>query len=348
MRSQRFLLALLLITFAVSLLGAQTSFTYSYTPKQVYATQLFSVTILADSDDSKTQPEFVFDKNSKIRPIDSTPIKDTNGGNTFYTFLFKAPYHDIKIPAMTILYADEITLLPKRYITVQSLDSSTHQDFCGIIATDCKIVSSQVSTFDDKSNLISMTIKATEANVEDINISTSIESGIEKITRGGSSVVIEYYFVVPSTQDSIAVSYYNSISHKFISKKISTNYNNTPVAAQDSLNPIDSSFDKIKRYGLIVLSLFFLFIFVRKRDFFYLPLLALSTIALLVNFAPHEQICIKQGSMLYIIPTEISSTGGQIREKLEVTLLKKRGKYNKIEYEKGKIGWIKDEDVCND
>ena len=348
MRSRRSLYVALIISFVATLLSAQTNFAYSYTPKQVYATQLFSVTILADADDSDKEPTFAFDKDSPAQPISSTPVKDTNGKKSFYTFFFKAPTQDMKIPPLTIVHGNNTALLRSKYIPVQSLDSSAHEEFCGVIAADLKIASSQVSAFDDKSNLVSMTIKATEANMEDIEIPNSIESGIEKTTRNGSSVIMEYYFVVPSTQESIMVSYYNSISHKYISKTIATNYKNTPVAAQDSLNPIDSSFDKIKRYGLVVLSLFFLFVFVRKRDFFYLPLLALSTIALLSNFTPLEKICIKQGAVLYIIPTETSSTGGQIREQIEATLLNKRGKYNKVEYEKGAIGWIRDEDVCND
>lgn len=362
MKNKSFVLIVLIVSFLISFLNAQSNFSYSYIPKKVYATQVFSITIQEDtkaipkmgtivisdveSNNSSVHPKFEFDKKSPIQPINKIAIIDINGANTFYTFLFKAGKHDMKIPALTIYNNNFITKIRRKYIPVQILDSSAKKSFCGLIATNCKIVSSQVSTFDDKHNQIYMTIKATEANPEDINITSSIESGIEKITRNGSSVLFKYYFVVPSTQESMVVSYYNSISHKFISKTISTNYKDKPVAAQDSLNPIDSSFDKIKRYGLIFMSLLFLFLFIKTKDFFYLPLLALTIIALFSIFTPHKHICVQQGAKLYIIPTYTSSVGGIVTEKTKVTLLNKRGKYNKIEYKNGLIGWIKDEDFC--
>ncbi len=348
MHRQRVLCLILLISLLVSSLNAAISYKYSYIPKQVYATQVFSVTVFSDIDDSENQPEFTFDTQSPIQPTNIVPIKDTNGGKTFYTFFFKAKNSDLKVPELTITDKEQSIILEGKYIPVKTLDTTGHDEFCGLIATNCEISASQVSTFDDKNNLISLTIKATEANPKEIKTPGSIESGIEKLTHKGSKVVIEYYFVIPASKKSITISYYNTLQHKFISKTISTDFRNKPVAAQENLNPIDSSFDKLKKYGLIFLMIFFLIMFIIKKDFFWLPLLAVGAIALFTLFTPHEKICIQEGAILYILPTSTSTTGGQIEEKLETDVLNRRGNYYKIEYHGGIIGWIKDEDICND
>ena len=348
MKKRRLLFIILLISLLVSSLAATVNYKYSYTPKQVYATQVFSISILADVDDNSNPPSFSFDKQSPTQPLNTIPLKDTNGGNTFYTFYFKAKKSDLKIPRLTIKDKNQTITLKGRYIPVKILDTHGHDEFCGLIATNCEVLASQVSTFDGENNLVTLTIKATEANPKDITTPGSIESGIEKITYKGSSVIVEYYFVIPVSKKSVTSSYYNTLQRKFISKTISTDFRNKPVAAQENLNPIDSSFDKLKKYGLILLTIFFLIMFLRKRDFFWLPLLAICIIILITFFVPKEKICIQQGAPLYILPTSTSTTGGQIDRRLETSVLNKRGVYYKIEYDKGIIGWIKNEDLCND
>jgi hypothetical protein len=348
MRASRLQLILLLTLLVSSLSLAKTEYKYSYIPKKVFQTQVFPVTIFANTDENENPPHFLFDATSEIQPIETTPLKDTNGGNTFYTFYFKAKTSDIQIPTLTITDNTDTTVLERQYIPVQVLDTEKEKSFCGLIATSCEIITSQVSEFDAENNLVSLTLKASEANPNEMHTVGSIESGIEKITKQGSESIIEYYFVIPSSQKSITSSYYNTLQNRFITKTLSTNYKDNPVAAQENLNPIDSSFNKLKKYGLGLLSLFFLGMFWKKKEIFFLVLLAICIIILFTLFTPHGKICIQEGAPLYILPTKTSSTSGQIREEITTDILNQRGEYTKIAYEHNIIGWIKDEDICKD
>jgi len=73
----------------------------------------------------------------------------------------------------------------------------------------------------------------------------------------------------------------------------------------------------------------------------------ISLITLLTFYIPHKKICVKQGAPLYIIPTDTSTIGTRIDNQLDTMLLGTRGEYNKVEYKKGIIGWIKNEDICD-
>jgi hypothetical protein len=86
--------------------------------------------------------------------------------------------------------------------------------------------------------------------------------------------------------------------------------------------------------------------FLFYRDIFYLVLATVSLITLLTFYTPKKKVCIKQGAPLYILPTENSSISTKIDRKLTTILLGERLDYKKIEYKKGVVGWIKNEDLC--
>lgn len=347
MRRYGGLLLLFLTVFYATALHAKINYKYSYIPKKVFVTQVFSVTIISEASENGAMPSFVFDSTSDFQPIDSKPAVDTNGGNTFYTFYFKAiPNIKIIIPQLTIIDKDEIAELEEKTIRTQKLDSAGHENFCGLIASSCKIITSQVSEFDAQNNLVSLTIKTTEANPTELHVKSSLESGVEKITKTDSHITVEYYFVIPSSQRSISLSYYNTLQNRFLTKTISTSYKDKPVAAQVNLNPRDSSFDKIKKYGLMFIALFFFWMFWKRKDFFFLLLFAVSALILFILFMPHEKVCVQEGAPLYILPTQTSTTSGQVDRKLTTDILSRRGRYYKIEYNQHIIGWIKDEDIC--
>lgn len=347
MRSYRLSLILLLLLLWAGTLAAQSTFAYSYVPKHVFGTQVFPVTIVGEDVTEGFLPTFKFDPNNPVRPLEATPVTETNGGNTFFTFYFKAGEKEIQLPDMNIIdESGELTVLTGKLLPVRTLNAAEEEHFCGLIATSCKIVTSQVSEFDAQNNLVSLTIKATEANPEEIHTPGSIESGIEKMTRKKAEVLFEYFFVIPSSQKSITSSYYNTLQNRFISKSISTDYKHKPVAAQENLNPLDSSFNKIKKYGLALLALFFFWMFWMRKEILFLVLFALSMIILLTLFVPHDKVCVQEGAPLYILPTETSTTGGQIDREYTTSILNTRRDYYKIEYDHNIIGWIKDEDTC--
>jgi len=91
---------------------------------------------------------------------------------------------------------------------------------------------------------------------------------------------------------------------------------------------------------------FFILMFLFKLYFFYLVFSFLSVITLLTLFIPHEKICVKEGAYLYILPTVTSTTSNKIDEELDTLLLGETTNYKKVEYKEGIIGWIKNEDLC--
>ncbi len=313
---------------------------YSFVPKQVYERQVFPISFLGT-----TAPE---DKISfgfiGKNPILRNAVVIRNGTKTFYTFYFKTTKSPFNIPEVIVNINGEEKVLKGVSIPVKKLPYRAN--FSGVIASGLKIKSYQASIYDEKTNLISLLIEAHDANLEDIYVPDALKDGIENLKRVGSKIEGNYYIVLPANQRRLIFSYFDTIKNSFIDKSIPISIDDGSVAAQTDLNPKDDSFELLKKYVLIGIVILFLLLFLWKRDFFYLILAVIASIALLTFYTPLSKICVKGGSPLYIIPTYNSTISGYIDKRITTTELFRRGEYHKIEYKNGIIGWIKDEDIC--
>lgn len=336
------LFILILNTFLLSEeMTAQKDYRYSYVPKTVYENQVFAVTIASSVQE---QSSLVFDTSSPTQPLSDDPLEVRNGNEIFYTFYFKAEKSDINIPKLFISSSLLDTSLDGHTISLSSLD---HKDnFSSVLASKLKITSQQVSNYDAQNHIITLIIEAYEANLEDMIFHNVLESDIDAFKRIGSKVTSEFYAVLPRTQKKFSFSYYNTIKRDFVTLEVPVKVADASVTTQSDLNPQVDAFERLKRYVLIFFSLFFFLMFFLKRDFFYLILGVIAIITLLTFYIPHKKICVKQGSPLYILPSETSTVSMHIEDRLDTMELGIRGKFIKIQTDKKIIGWVNDENIC--
>lgn len=335
------LIVVIVIVNLTTFLCAQDEYQYSYLPKTVYENQVFPVTVVGPDDPSTI---LTFDGSSTVQPLSSMPLQVKNANDTFYTFYFKADKIDVQIPRLFITSDEGEFSLDDHAIRLSKL--TPPKDFSGVLAAELKIKNSQVSNFDTTNHIVTLQLEAYEANLEEMKLMNSNDSGIENLKRDNAKVTAEFYAVLPRKQKELTFSYFNTIKQHYITLSVPVKVINASVTTQSDLNPKVDAFERLKRYTLIAIALFFLVMFLLKKDFFYLVLGVISIITLLTFYIPHKKICVKQGAPLYIIPTQTSTVSTVIENKLDTMLLGSRGEYKKIEYKKGIIGWIKSEDLC--
>ncbi len=329
------------VIFFTALLAAQSDYKYSYFPKKVYENQLFPITVVGPDN----SPTLTFDTSSQIQPLFRDPLVVKNGNDAFYTFYFKAKKIDMRIPRLFIASDEGEVSLDAHQIPLSKLQPP--QTFSGVLAADLKLKGHQVSNYDGKNHIVTLSLEAYEANLEDMSLKGISEQGVEDIKRDNAKVTGEYYAVLPRDQKSLTFTYFNTIKKRYIPFTVAVKVANASVTTQSDLNPKVDAFERLKRYTLIFFSVFFLIMFAWRRDFFYLVLAVISIITLLTFYIPHKKLCVKQGSPLYILPTSTSTIGTRVENRLDTMLLGERGDFKKIEYKKGIIGWVKNEDICN-
>jgi len=338
LHSYTLLLITFFLTFTANLVAENIN--YSYVPKKVYEKQVFPISFLTSNNPEKI--EFTF-KGGK-HPISDKPVIIRNGPKTFYTFYFKTMDRLFMIPKVAINIDGKKEVLSGVKIPVSKLPK--HKDFSGVIASGLKIKNHQVSVYDEATNLIAIALEAHDANLEDIYVPSALKDGVENAKREGSRMEIHYYIVLPSEQKKLTFSYFDTIKESFVTKSIPIIMQDASVAAQTDLNPKEDSFEALKKYLLIGLSVLFVFLFLWKRDFFYLIMSVISAAVLLTFYTPLATVCIKEGSPLYIVPTSNSTTSIHIDKRYKTTKLAERNEFVKIEYSNGTVGWIKHEDLC--
>lgn len=342
----RFVWLLLGIVLAYAApLSAQSEFKYSYMPKKVYKNQLFSVTVMAPKEAGSRTPEFTFDSSSQTQPLFPKPLIVKNGDDSFYTFYFKAADDDIRIPQLFISFENGVDSLETETISIETLKE--RKDFCHVLAADMKIKSSQVSNYDENNHIVTLSIEAFEANLEDMKLDDVKESDVEALKRDHAKVEAEFYVILPTEETLLKFTYFNTIKKQYVFLEVPVVVADASVSTQSDLNPVEDSFEELKKYTLMFLFTFFFIMFLVKRDFFYLVFAVVSLITLLTLFIPHKKICVKQGASLYILPTQTSTISTKVDHDLDTMLLGKREGFTKVEYKEGIIGWIKNEDLCS-
>lgn len=324
-------------------LAAQDEYKYSYMPKKVYQNQLFPVTVI-DTTQRKDHPKFQFDPSSTVQPLFKKPLVIRNGNDRFYTFYFKASKINVRIPELSIVSDSAYVSLRSQTISLGSLKE--REDYCAVLAADMKIKNHQVSNYDESHHLVTLSLEAFEANLEDMRLNKVEEFGVEHLNRDNAKVQAEFYAVLPLAQKVLKFTYFNTIKKQYVFLEIPVELADASVTTQSDLNPKKDSFEKLKKYTFITLVVFFFLMFLFRRDFFYLVLGVVSLITLLTFYIPHRQICIKQGAPLYILPTQTSTMSTKVDKEFDTMLLGERGDFKKVEYKKGIIGWIRNEDLC--
>ncbi|HHO41979.1 MAG TPA: hypothetical protein ENN12_01300 [Epsilonproteobacteria bacterium] len=340
----RFLAIIAFIALSTTISHAH--FYYSYLPKKLHPNQLFSVTITSSNQTTnETLPSFSFDTTSTLEFLSQKPVVAKSGNDYFYTFYFKVLHPtSVTIPQVSIRSGGEEFFIEASNIPITSLQK--RDDFCGVLATDMKIKTYQVSQYDDTRYLVTISLEALESNLEDMHLSITSEDGIEEIKRNHAKAEGEYFGLVSDSAISLNFTYYNTIQQNYIAYEIPLHIKDASVAGQVGLNPKDDSFEMVKRYTFIALTLLFLGFFLIKKDFFYFLLGIISLVTLVTFYIPYEKICVSKGSVVYILPTPTSTISGRINEDFETMLLDERGDFIKIEYNNQSIGWIKRENLC--
>ncbi|SFV69828.1 Putative periplasmic protein [hydrothermal vent metagenome] len=338
-----FLLLILFFSTFFSLLHAD-DVAFSYVPKKVYEKQIFPISFLVSSSLQNNRISFNFI--GEETPVLKNPEIIHNQTETFYTFYFKTTDKLFIIPRIIVTLNGNEKVLDGVKIPVEKLPKA--RNFSGVIASGLKIKNYQVSIFDNKTNLIAISLEAHDANLEDIYIPSALKDGTENAKRNGSKMSIDYYIVLPAKQKKLTFTYFDTIKDTFVEKTIKIKIHDGTVAAQTDLNPKDDSFETLKKYSLIILSILFLILFIWKRDFFYLVLSVVSAAILLTFYTALDTVCIKEGSPLYIVPTSTSTTIIHIDKRFKTTKLAERNNFIKIKYSNGTTGWVKNEDICED
>ena len=200
-----------------------------------------------------------------------------------------------------------------------------HPLLSSIYAKDIHISSYQVSKSDNLNNIVTINFEILESNLEHKTVSFTISNKINNLE-----------FI-----------YYNTTLKQNVELSIKTVIIDSTVSTQSEIHPKKNTLLQVKLYSLILLSLALLIIFIKTKQPKFMVMSIVTFTITILFFIPFKEICIKKGAKVFLLPTKNSTIIKSIDTKFNTTKLGKYRDYSKIEYNNEFIGWIKNEDVCN-
>lgn len=192
-------------------------------------------------------------------------------------------------------------------------------------AKDLHISSYQVSQYNANQNIVTINFEALESNLENKTVSIK----------------------VPSDVKTLEFTYYNTTSKKNVELSIQTVMIDSTVSTQSEIHPKKNTLLQMKKYSLLLLSLAFVVLFIKTKKIKFMVVSVILLMITIIFYIPFKTICIKNGSEIFLLPTKNSTIIKRFETRFKTTQLGQYEDYSKIEYDDGFIGWIKNENICN-
>jgi len=280
---------------------------------------------------------------SNVRFIAAEPPKS---GEIYETrrYYFKALAPSVRLP-------DAIVTAPTYRARAWGLQLQAHKlnpppNFCGVLAKELSILSHESVQYNKERNLVVLRLEAQQGNLEDFALPFAIKQGIKEQNLSFPTSRIVYYAIIPANLEELRFSYFDTKSHEFRTLSAPVVVVDETVSTQSDIKPTEDKHKKIKVAIVFGLTILFVVLFFIKKS--YLALLAALAFAALGAYLsiPIKKVCVKPGSRIYILPTKQSTIFEINRERKVYEELNRVGDYVKIKLSNQKVGWVKDEALC--
>jgi len=329
---------------------------YEKTPKIILQNQRFEInlkTTIATDEFDRIETRFINFKNVEI--INHLNSWKYGGKNNFYNkYYFKVKYSDFIMPTFQVLmYKDNkvfeiATLKPKKlkYTNV----AKDNEKFSNVIANELEVITHKTKQYTNNKLLTILEIKASQANLEDFHLKGFDDQGVSSINENGSNQTAIYYAIIPLHTKKIAFDYYNSDSNSFDRIESVVILKNELVSTQTDLNPNKSNILLYKKIFIASFVFLFFILYLNRKKFIYIFFTLIFLIIFILYNLPNERVKIKEGSNIYILPTNKSTIFYKINKTQKVEILNKKGNFLKILFKrinenKETIGWIKENNI---
>ncbi len=341
------LLTLLLFT---SLLANKVIYlSYDKVPQRVIKGEVFPITLKAlstvrDFDDIS----YTFSNYSGLKLLTEFPDREEKGKYFYDTFYAKATSKWAKLPDVnaSLIASQEYnsTFIKGERLNVITLNPK--KNFSNIIANSFEIVEYKTTTYDERHNIIVFVATATNSDISDLSFQDVYKQGIESLTQSHLESRITYFAVINKQIENFSFSYFNLLQNRFVTLSIPIVVDDDSVTTQSDLKPKDQSKEQIKMAIAGVVTFIGILFIIWRKKYIYLILTLIPLIYIGYLAVPEEEICIKAGAKIRLLPVN----NGTIFEttKSKALFLKEGSVKNfiKVQLKNEKIGWVKNEDTC--
>jgi hypothetical protein len=344
-------LLLLTLLFASSLFANKVIYvSYDTIPKRVIKGEIFTITLKTLSTVKKFDDiNYDFSNFQGLKILDEVPERQQNGKYFYDTFHLLSTAGTAKLPDVnaTLIASKEYnsTFIKGQKINVISLNPKSN--FSNVIANNLQLKEYKTTAYDQSHNIVVFVASAESSNIKSMHFKNVYKQGIESSNDSYLSSDITYFVVIDKRLENFSFTYFNILKNNYVSVNIPIIVDDDSVTTQSDLKPRDQSHDIIKMdVAAVVAFIGFIFILIRRR-YIYLVLIFIPLGYILYLSTPEEDICIKKGANLRILPVYNGTIFETTTKRIYLPKEGNTKNYIKVKLKNDKIGWVKNEDTCS-
>lgn len=286
-----------------------------------------------------------------LKLLSDTPSRVKDSKHYYDTFYFIATSQSAKLPDF------EATLIPTNNKNYQSthlsgevlnvISLNPKSDFSNIIANSFEILEYKTTSYDATHNIVVFVATAQNCDISALKLNGVYKQGVESVTNSFTDAKITYYAIIDKKLQTLSFSYFNLIKNKFLFVNIPIIVNDDSVTTQSDLKPKDQSNEILKMGAAAVVALVAFIIILWRRKYIYLVFIALPLAYILSIALPSKEVCIKEGSAIYLLPMSNGTIFEQAPKEYHLQKEAEVKGWVKVQLQDQKIGWVKNEDLCS-
>jgi len=325
---------------------------YKQVPSRVIKGEIFSLTIKALSTIEKfTDITYELTKLKGLKLLSYFPLRQEDNKYYYETFYFLVTDDNAKLPDITGTLLDyQENIYKKATLKAKDLEVVTlnpKDDFSNIVAQSFELIEYKTTSYDTQHNIVVFVATAKQCDISSFKLQNVFKQGKESLVESYFDSKITYYVIIDKRIQNFSFSYFNTLKNKFTTVNIPIIVDDDSVTTQSDLKPKNQSKQRLKIAIASGITILGLIIILWRKKYLYLILLIFPLTYIIYTASPSEEICIKQGSNITLLPV----LNGTV---FEVTpsryYLQKEGSiknFTKVKLKNSKIGWVKNEDICS-
>ena len=322
---------------------------FSDLPTRPYVGEIVALTVkLTPVDLASGNIEYTLQNEEGIRIFSDTPRRKVKEDGIYDTFYFLVQSSSVRFPDITATITSSGATSESLIGTSLSATTlSPPSGFANVLAEKFEIINYKTTAYNNESNVIIFTVKASRCNISDFNIPNAIKQGFEsKITNVGESQMT-YYVIIPNDLKSLNFSYFNLQKQRYESLTIPIIVDDDTVSTQSDLSPTDARHTELKVGAAIVVVLILAGMFYWRRQKYYLYASILPMFYIVFAILPNQDICVKKDAPIYLLPIKNGTIFEMTLQEEHLEAEKEVGEFTKVHLTNEKVGWVNQRDLCS-
>ncbi|WP_223810131.1 MULTISPECIES: hypothetical protein [unclassified Campylobacter] len=318
-------------------------------PQNVYVGELFSIELeVKTNEDTNFDFKIVLDKNDELSFLNPN-LKWVQNNDIYKAQLFfEAKTSNAILNSIIVQLTRNNKVFQESKLEINSIrfDSTpTNKDFSHLVASSLDIKKVKTSQFDTENNIMMIELNAQNTNLKSFHIEGIKKQGVENLRGDFNNSTAYYYAILPNNKLNFDFSYFNKETAKLENFSFKLKLSDDELSTQSDLNPISKDFNEYKRYGLWIIGLLIILVFIFNHSYIALIIAFICFISGFLIDTSIENGVLKAGARVKILPTENSTYFYTAQNDEDIEILGHRQDYIKILLNDGKIGWANKNDL---